>query len=774
MSNPTVTRSQAPDMRADADALIALMAKWHNVDFESGRITLGSVASGATEAIQTASNLLEMDPTGFSTLLQAGAFLETSIAGAMVPLTELLAPSGRFCDRVAMATEVRRVLAQPHVTEQRDAFFARLAHAASYYAPDREAELQEFLADSDNAVMIRVAAQQSLRKGLRAVQLREGRPSGMTPSLYRHLHVCHSSSELVRALPALPASIGMVMFIDPKGEDYQTHFGLWVVDGERVFLFRDTDRGPHPLAAASRRRPERMLAKRIKENLFPYDVQGIVWDEREAAFTSEPSRSTELRVSSERHSDHLYPLLPLSELDPACLVWAALVFDLLKTKVFDEGFALPELSFAGSAVQITPGHGLIAPSQGQEVLPVPADMIDTRTQLTTADLHSRTGLRAMRRAREGAGDSSGMNDWLVDHFQSQIDQNLIDISPRYGIMPALAPPAAQTTPNDPERGQLLPHEAHGLQLLRVGRQLVLAEPSTSILDVVKVGRRAFKVCAKLAINDPDAIGTPAQLEADRYYLARHNEAVQVNLALQQAWAKQGEEAIAALHSRARSVYGQWLEEDLAAGERCATVYYGMMDALPDAHFPAGVISGRTNVLRCVPASTMEQSTQRGGKPYKVWADVLHTWGSRKAIPVALPNADGSYFPRSGGLRCVVADRPAAFAVSWQVNNWEGLCELLGWDKSDLPPLLRGWAAVNHYTGNSILDRVDPADHKIHHPLDRPIAFALPLSKHVFKQLSGRAEPEPYRYAVPKKVKLVSRVPGYVRQMMRERGFSWEG
>jgi hypothetical protein len=68
-----------------------------------------------------------------------------------------------------------------------------------------------------------------------------------------------------------------------------------------------------------------------------------------------------------------------------------------------------------------------------------------------------------------------------------------------------------------------------------------------------------------------------------------------------------------------------------------------------------------------------------------------------------------------------------------------LAELLHWRPAQLPPLLRLWHSADEYIGNSILDRVDPSDWVIKHPLKTSIRFSAVLSKAAYRNLTGKNE-----------------------------------
>lgn len=761
------SRADPAGLRREANRLIDLAAEWHGITLQpDGSVQLPAWSSGALGEISTAHHLLESDPGGLSTILQLSHFLAESISEARVPLRELLAPTGTHDGRLALVREFDRISQLAEVRQARDAFHGRLADAAAYYAPDRREELLEYLSDGCNAVKLRVAALESVRQGLMPVQLREGEPSGQTPKLMRHVFVCHSNAELVKALPALPSSIGMVMFLSrDRRREHQVHFGLWIVDGKRVFLFRDLAPGPHPLAAGMTRRPGKRLAERMERNLFPYELQ-----DRVVGANAETGKS--LRLDQASTSRDLYPLVPLAELDPDSLLWTALVIDLLKARVFDEGFACPRLSHVSSAIRVGPAEGLLSATAAQ--LPVPADMAGTARQLTSEDLRSARAARAL-----AGGSRSGHNDWLLDLLGHRINEDLIDVAPTYGALPALGKVAtARPGPVDDscpagdgvEEYTNLPITAAGLAVLRCGDELVLAEPADSSFDVIHAAGQAFKIVEHLAVHDPDAIGTAAELEADRYFLARANQASQLNHVLLAEWEQQDSAVLGFLQARANSLYRKWLERDLPAGQRLLTTHVGVRQLDLGVSFPPGLLSMTDNVLRVKPAWVMKSG--RGTRRYREWSILLSGWRWDNVVPLGLPT-ERAFFDKHGrGPRCALADRPAAVAVAWEINNWEGLCELLELTESDLPPLLRRWSAADHYVCNSILDRHDPMDSRIRHPLKRPIKFALALSKPSFKHLAGASfdSYQPPRFERGREAALINHAPGWVRRLLRDQGY----
>jgi hypothetical protein len=718
----TADREPYLGMRDHAETALRILAEWFGIDPRSNRLHYRAWEEGANSAFQTGHDLLGIDPSGFSTVLQVGSFMERAIATATVPLHEVLEPTGAIQPLVQRAMAIRTILCAIEVVEERTRFYSQLAAAAVHYAPDRESEFVAYVAESDTAVALRVASQLSVSKALRVVQLRDGEPGVVEPKLLSHLYVCHSAASLVQALPMLPSSIGMVMFIEADGSDYATHFGIFAKNGERLFLYRDIEEETHPLQKSMRRRPGRILAERIGRNWFPYDLAGVEWDEDGARFRRRASASTSLSAAAFGNNQHLYPLTPLDTLTPDCLLWAALVFDLIKANVFREDFRCSELSYVARAATVSAAPGLLGSVSTDTLLPVPADMRAVQHQLVSSALSS-------VRAKRSYGVATGRNDWLMDQFSDQINESLIDLAPHYGHLPSLLEhPTSKTT-----------DKYHFIPSMRVGEHHVVC--SQRGVGLVKDGNHHFDLereATWLKLQNPDAIGTPEKLDADRHFVARYNQALQVKLLLNDRWENEIDSLRKVLLARANELFPTWCDQ-LRSGSFALPVYVPLRSLCPDLHFPPGLAIQRRNALQ-VEAISVLRDKAHSTRRERSYSHLLQ--GGRGLDNLALgrsENAAPYYFSDRSNLACVITRTAATFVAAWTVNNWEALAELLHWRPAQLPPLLRLWHSADEYIGNSILDRVDPSDWVIKHPLKTSIRFSAVLSKAAYRNLTGKNE-----------------------------------
>jgi hypothetical protein len=746
------------DMRQHADDLLRILAEWFGIDPESGRINVRAWQAGAHSAYSTGHELLSMDPTGFSTVLQVGSFLEQEVRDTKVPLTEYLQPTGALDVLAGRARAIAAIMAEPDVLLQHNEFNRQIAAAAAHYAPARAGELATYLAKPDVAVALRVASQLSVRDALHVVQLRDGEPGGVAPKLLTHLYVCHSASDLVRALPALPSSIGMVMFITGTS-DYQLHFGIFVVDGERIFLYRDKPDAVHPLQGEMRRRPERQLAERIGKNIFPYELAGIEWCDGEARFKRTTSDAKDL-VTSSFTSPNLYPLVPLSDLDADCLIWAALVFDLIKTRVFLQRMQCDRLSYVGRATRVTGAPSLAAPAATTATgLPVPMDMRPVQHQLRLADLTAPDA--------KALGNASGRHDWLINLFEPDLVEDLLDLAPHYGFLPSL--PA----PTDPSAHDVIPMRVGQHHVIRTGNAILLSpEPQHDFL-----GR--YPRARSLRVQNPDAIGTLEQLAADRHFIARYNQAVQTDVLLRERFEATQHQINHQLLTRANELLPGWLER--LRHDDCWLLprYLPMRDVCPDLHFPRGLVVQRRPCIRQELVSTLTTPARDGYRSVRrerKYSDLLTGTGTLGNIAVGRDLDDTPhYHGQRGNMRCVINRSKATYVVGWTVNNWQALAELLDWSPDLMPPLLRGWQTADEYIGNQILDRVDPADWVIKHPIDLPIRFTVLLSRKAYRALTGRhdlpATPTPTIGGAGQPLQVLRGGTPRVMRELKRRGYS---
>jgi hypothetical protein len=387
------------------------------------------------------------------------------------------------------------------------------------------------------------------------------------------------------------------------------------------------------------------------------------------------------------------------------------------------------------------------------------DMRPVQHQLRLADLTAPDA--------KALGNASGRHDWLINLFEPDLVEDLLDLAPHYGFLPSL--PA----PTDPSAHDVIPMRVGQHHVIRTGNAILLSpEPQHDFL-----GR--YPRARSLRVQNPDAIGTLEQLAADRHFIARYNQAVQTDVLLRERFEATQHQINHQLLTRANELLPGWLER--LRHDDCWLLprYLPMRDVCPDLHFPRGLVVQRRPCIRQELVSTLTTPARDGYRSVRrerKYSDLLTGTGTLGNIAVGRDLDDTPhYHGQRGNMRCVINRSKATYVVGWTVNNWQALAELLDWSPDLMPPLLRGWQTADEYIGNQILDRVDPADWVIKHPIDLPIRFTVLLSRKAYRALTGRhdlpATPTPTIGGAGQPLQVLRGGTPRVMRELKRRGYS---
>lgn len=372
------------------------------------------------------------------------------------------------------------------------------------------------------------------------------------------------------------------------------------------------------------------------------------------------------------------PIEEIPNLEPSEFVWLTLLFDLIAAKFDRDDYKTPELSYTGEMV-VAP-HVLVEASSAIVLAGHYKPLVLPR--LTVDDV-----------TPELAGNETplGHNAWLEDRYRHRVPEILLDV---VGDRMALDVGKQAT--------KLLPGKIKEADLPALRKQ-------PGVLTWGGSDRR-MEPLAPQAL-DPSYFGTAKSVEKTRAWYARTNliKGVQRLATIE----------FAAKHRMILSWYRKRIERNMtvlwkavACGKLVAPVTAWKSDE--DHGFPAeDELRWKTdNILHQKAAPMYNPFHPRDGVQFGGW-----DYDRRQNTCALDPPTRANVFTH------IVPD------------NARALAQLMGIPEKKLPWPLQHWTTHEPYTGNSILDRIDPQDSRLDDPwrhLD--LSIHVSLSKRAYNRL----------------------------------------
>jgi len=372
------------------------------------------------------------------------------------------------------------------------------------------------------------------------------------------------------------------------------------------------------------------------------------------------------------------PIEEIPNLEPSEFVWLTLLFDLIAAKFDRDDYKTPELSYTGEMV-VAP-HALVEATNA-------IVLAGQYKPLVLPPLTVRTA------TPELAGNEKplGHNAWLEDRYRDRVPEILLDVVGERAALDV----GKQAT-------KLLPGKIKDADLPAVRKQ-----PGTFGWSP----DRRLEPLVPQALN-PTYFGTAKDVEKTRVWYARTNliKGVQRLATID----------FAAKHRMILSWYRKRIERNMtflwkavAYGELVAPVT--SWKSHEDHGFPA------EDELRWKKGNILRQKQAPKYNPFHPSRGVVEFGG----------------WDRDRHYNVCALDPPTRANVFTEISpdNPRALALLMGIPEKRLPWPLQHWTTREPYTGNSILDRIDPQDSRLDDPwrhLD--LSLAISLSKRAYNRL----------------------------------------
>ena len=373
------------------------------------------------------------------------------------------------------------------------------------------------------------------------------------------------------------------------------------------------------------------------------------------------------------------PIEEIPNLEPSEFIWLTLLFDLIAGKFDRDDHKTPELSYTGEMI-VAP-HALVA-AQSALVL------AGQYAPLVLPKLTARTA------TPELAGNEKplGHNAWLEDRYRDRVPEILLDV---VGDRMALNVGKAVS--------KLLPGKIKDADLPALRKQPGVLSWGGSDRRLAPLEPQAL---------DPSYFGTAKDVEKTRAWYARANLIKGVQRLATVDFAAKHRLILAWYRKRVeRNMTFIW--KAVAMGELVAPTIVWKSDV--DHDFPAEdeLIWKEANILRQKRAAKYDPFYNGSGAVKFGGWDAARNHNKCAIDPTARANVFTTIQP----------DNPRALAL------------LMGIPEKKLPWPLQHWTTREPYTGNSLLDRIDPQDSRLDDPWRHlELRLSITLSKRSYNRL----------------------------------------
>lgn len=666
-----------------ASKLLQALDLWREitgVDPNATRMTISSW--GLKETFKALQEAIDLDPSEITANLLLGYFLNTYLAEREVSLLTLLNDPQGVAAQMEKPRALMELLGRPELVEARDAFIAAITEALEGYGAAERDDVKMLLQTPDSVALLRRDALRSIEK-LRVDQFLDGlpEPEDCRPVYNRTVHQWWNVNSMLAAATRMPSGVSLNLIRHPDG--YQSYFCFVIRNGGNLFVLTDVPEYSHPLQGMMSRRPDRELDRRASRSWFPYDLLGIEYNEESGKLYFEQTEQRGLVA----YQHAALPLRPIAELSPPELVWVSMMFDLIVEKFWRRGYKAQQLSY--TAEMLKSQDALIEHAKTAN-LPVPA--------------YQPVGLPALRKADVAADAITDAevgkkchepNRWMEERYGHRVPDESLNL---------LAAPE-HTFALDTKTGEIT----------------TTSPGDRGLTDWQQERERGNRV--ELVKLDATSFGSRERIEADRKFIARANFATHV-----------GKLAAAEFEERKDEVKA-WYAERVKANAPTLLSWCGHDVLWVDE----GLQETFTRFTGNVGGIHSREVNNNAGAPRQTTRQFLRRLSMEESTLEQRYNAAGVVLGghgRGAKLLCHLNGSVASYWVGIYPANPPELALVAGCAVDELPDVLQHWNLLVTYTGNQILQRIDPMIWRAHNPwLSLKLSVLIPLSKRAMAQIA---------------------------------------
>ncbi len=636
------------------------------------------------DTLKALQEAFEIDTSEITATLLLRHFLNVFIADREYSLKTLIETPDVVEHDVARTRRLTAILNRPEVAEQTEMFMQAVRKGLKHYGADEREDVAKLIDKVETLGILRRDALRSMQR-LKVDQFFDGQPAdeGTKPLYHSMVHQWWNINSMLEAAFHTPSGVSLNLIRDHN--NYHSFFCFLIKNGHNIFVLSDAPQWTHPLQPSQSRRPDREMDERISKNWFPYEIMNITTDEDgRLAFAASKSKALVL------HQEEALPVKPISELAPAELVWTLMMFDLIIDRFWKKGFKAPALSYTGEMVRVQDKLELAAykaglPTIGYQPINVAPVTVQEVAEATEAD-----GIGKQR---------SNRNKWLEERYRHRITEASLN---------AVASPDKLVFIEDGKVDERQKNEVAALDYFKKEEFRKRTEVIQS-LDATTFGSRENLLANRMFIARVNYVEQIATV-ADQEYRDRHKDVLK--------WYTSAVQRNRAAILQMAGCGLIWLDETNAKSRsyanrtgpvvRLGMTKYADIEGLPNA---------MRSLTRLVPVKTRRSNDQ------SLYGTV---------------NVDK--YDDYVGRECVFThNKPSYGVVLSPVNAFE-VALLAGVKVSQLPDVLQHYDLGEVYTGNHLLDRIDPMDWALKDPWQKlDLQVGVPVSKRGLSKLIANAK-----------------------------------
>lgn len=589
--------------------------------------------------------------------------------------------SPKITDIVRRAKALQTFLDQPQIQSTHSDFFQDCIEALAHYR-------QQSLADITPAThrfietrsgLIGLDALHDLEKLTRLTMFPGKTDPEAAPKVNQLIFAFDTLEELMEHGAQIPTGFSLCTILSEHISD--SYFVLVIRNGERVTIVTDRGNYTHPLQQARmRRRNDRYNLERIENSRFPYNLLNIEWSDN--GRRAQPGESGQDLMQSDTGFRVLGSLKDLDDWD---LLWLHLFIEQCRQRYFVEQVEEPVLA-TGSMLTLSHAWG------DSRNVPVPTGRRIDFTPLSSSELST----KFLHTIEPQWKHQANPNLWMEDRFAHEVPEDAL-----YVPESALA---------DPEQVPELSVKAGNISLSKA------TTTGLSILEKERINAVNIQPISAFSLT------TREGLIRDAHFVARHNQATVIEKIAQTDYENRRAEMIDWFNRAVIDHLPAFIEELMALNHAYFVVDSKDMSGLikrfqnPNAIIKSRIISYR----RSISVTYEPVAKQRVYTPAHkaINPSVIHALG----LADYEQQCHFCYFDRT---------EPAQVFLRLRIENVADIMKVTGLSLSEIPPELHT-RGLSIYTGNGILDRVDPLS-QITNPWDKLVLpFCLPVSLKAFK------------------------------------------
>lgn len=659
------------ETKPDLKKIIELWYKLQNISKDDLRIyELSRCNPWDYQFRKNVEEATELDPEGLTVLLILDNFRDDFFSSCGISIKDIL-ENQNFNSFISDCRLLSEMLSEEEIVNALGNFIGNVFSVIERMNIDRE-DVSKMIQDRYEIGVLRRDSLHSMET-LAFHQFFQGDTQTEHLAYLPDIHLFWNMNSLIRCAWQSPDGVSINLIKDPLATS--SFFAFVAKNGGNLTVITDKPNEAHPLSKYMSRRPEKDFTNRVFRNHFPYGLLDLTVDYKGYLHPGDnslvPLQEKPIKIGS------------IATIEPDEIIWTVMMFALIDQKLYKENYHCAELSYTSEMIE--------RPDIGSELIennPTAMCLIQDYKPLAAPILNP-SNIENDPQYKKYKG--SGRNNWLYERYKSQIPNDILNgLLPGDGSAPFLLPDGSSI---------LAPKDRIGTGFH--GETVLLKEPGEVSTYNSQYGVRF--ISGSNTVDDAvplkkmtgDEFGSEKQIMNDYRWFARYNTAKFIQ-----------SQAEAECKSRKAELI-EWVREriELNLERICSDIIrteFGQEKIEHPCYFSMIGLDGK-------------------------WWERIQTHDAFIFVKdrLAYMRRPGIvFFPltRISEAGCwFSADAPCSFLLEAEARRIDDLLYLTGLSSANkLPDVLRHWKNSDYiypddYTGNSILNRIDPMDWVVKDP-----------------------------------------------------------